>query len=166
MQNDIRRRIEESEKLEKNIADIYLIFSERFQRHSVFWITLSIEEKNHAELFRTALANFIPLEYFPEEILCPSLEDLIDSNSEIEKIKENDEEFSIQDACNLALRFEDMTGEFYYKLAMTAPAKSETMKVFKELNDDEIDHAKRILTLMKEGGIKKTYNFKNLKIDS
>ena len=53
MNDKIIKILDESIKLELNIADLYLVFHEKIPEDSKFWWQLLLEEKNHATLLKT-----------------------------------------------------------------------------------------------------------------
>jgi hypothetical protein len=56
-------------------------------------------------------------------------------------------------AFNIALRLEQSAGEIHFQDYMTSEADSEMDRIFKRLNQDDKDHAKRIQSYMTQHNI-------------
>ena len=117
---------------------------------------MSIEEKGHAALLRSGRDSFMPLKKFPEELVTTSLKKLHNSlRFIIEKtneIKENP--LSRKEAFDLAVDIEESAGEHHYQEFMAQSQDEAVNNVFQKLNGADKDHRDRILSYMKEKGIK------------
>ncbi len=153
MNKKLSQLIDESIKLELNIADIYMFFYNTFPEDSEFWWKMSLEEKNHASLIKSGRDTF--LDQFPHKLLAPSLQKLCNTNNKlIPLLKEYREKPpSRETAFNIALDLEQSTGELHFQIAMEKQVTSGIMKIFQELNNDYKDHANRIQTYMSDKGI-------------
>jgi hypothetical protein len=154
MKKQLSQLIDESIKLELNIADIYMVFYNTFFEDSDFWWKMTLEEKSHANLIKSGRDTF--LDQFPPKLLAPSLQKLNNTNDKlISLLKEYKEKPpSRETAFNIALNIEQSTGELHFQLAMEKSLTSSIMKIFQELNNDYKDHANRIRTYMRDNGIK------------
>lgn len=83
MGNEIIDILNESIKLELNVAELYMLFYEIFPEDSNFWWDLSLEEKNHASLLRSGLDFIKSSEMFPREFLAPAIDKLHEINTMI-----------------------------------------------------------------------------------
>ncbi len=154
MKKQLSQLIDESIKLELNIADIYMVFYNTFFEDSDFWWKMTLEEKSHANLIKSGRDTFFGK--FPPKLLAPSLQKLNNTNDKlISLLKEYKEKPpSRETAFNIALDIEQSTGEIHFQLAMEKSLTSSIMKIFQELNNDYKDHANRIRTYMRDNGIK------------
>ena len=153
MKEQLSQLIEESIRLELNIADIYMVFYNTFPEDSDFWWKMTSEEKSHANLIKSGRDTF--LDQFPPKLLAPSLQKLCNINNKLASLlkeyKENPP--SRETAFNIALKIEQSTGELHFQLAMEKSFTSSIMKIFQELNNEYKDHANRIRTYMSDKGI-------------
>ena len=106
MNKKLLQLIEESIKLELNVADIYMAFYNTFSEDSDFWRQMVLEEKSHANLIKSGRDTF--LDQFPPRLLTPSLQELCDTNKKLisllKEYKENPP--SRETAFNTALDIE------------------------------------------------------------
>ncbi len=152
MNKKLAQLIEESIKLELNVADIYMVFYNTFPEDSDFWWKMALEEKGHANLIKSGRGTF--LDQFPHKLLTPSLQKPCNTNKNlISLLKEYKEKPpSRETAFNIALDIEQSPGELQFQLAMEKSFTSSIMKIFQELNKDYKDHAYRIRTYMRDSG--------------
>lgn len=138
--------IEESIKLELNMARLYGIFAQAVEIDREFWWKLQQEEKSHASLIRTARDSFIKRGKFPSDLLADSVDDLRKSNAQIEHLIETCKahQFTRCEACRTAVKLEQEAGELHYTKFMEKEAASAIDSVFKTLNQNDQDHANRI----------------------
>ena len=146
MGNKIVEILNESIKLELNVAELYMLFYEIFPEDSSFWWDLCMEEKNHASLLRSGLEFVKTSEIFPEEVLAPTIEKLHEINTMITGlIKEYRENKPSKDkAFSISITLEKSAGEFHFQESMNSISDSKLLKVFQMLNKDDRDHAERI----------------------
>ncbi len=155
MNNAVTSLIEESINLELNISDIYSLFHKLFPDDAEFWWMLVLEEKNHAALFRSGKESFEPVNKFPYNLLHHSLQNLNDTNSELRSVIKNFENSppSREEAFNIALKIENSACELHFQKFMDRETNSTIDEIFKKLNNDDKDHAKRIRSYMEKHGI-------------
>ena len=154
MNKRLSQLIEESIKIELNVAEIYMFFYNTFPEDSDFWREMALEEEGHANLIKSGRDTF--LDKFPPGLLAPSLQELCNTNKKLisllKEYKENPP--SRETAFNIALDIEQLPGELHFQLEMEKSFTSSIMKIFQELNKDYKDHANRIRTYMRDNGIK------------
>ena len=157
MENDLIQLANEAMRLEYNVSKLYMIFRDSCPEDAEFWWKLIIEESNHAALIKSGLDYLMPEGVFPYEIF-PSIDDLREANKELRSLHNKYETHppSREIAFNVALKTEMSAGEIHFQSAMTKSTDSEIMQLFQKLNQDEIDHAKRIRAYMKEKGIEES----------
>lgn len=146
--------IDEAIRLELNIGELYLLFHELFPEDARFWWELAIEEENHAALLKTvkqmASVN-IPI---PEELLPGTIEELMNSNNLVAKMKESFQENPDRiKALRFAYQVEKSAGELHYNSFMTHASDSRITRMFKKLNGSDLDHAERIKNYMEHKSI-------------
>ena len=153
MHKKLLQLIDETIKLELNIADIYLVFRNTFPEDSDFWWKMSMEEKKHANLIKSGRDTF--LDQFPTKLLAPTLQVLCNTSKKLisllKEYKENPP--SRETAFNVALGIEYSAGELHFQLAMEKRFVSSIIKIFQDLNNDCKDHANRIHAYMRDKGI-------------
>ncbi|MFC1538304.1 rubrerythrin family protein [Candidatus Latescibacterota bacterium] len=151
----LKQTIDESIQLELNISDLYTIFNQVFREDAYFWWTLSEEEERHAELIRKAGRIEILPDGIASEMLCPELQDIIDTNNKIvsfiDKYKLNPP--SREEAFNVALEIEQSAGEMHFQEFMENSSDNILFQLFQKLNKDDKDHYARISSYMEEHGI-------------
>jgi len=146
----------ESIKLESNVADLYMVFSEAFPEDCAFWHQLHMEEKNHASIIQSAREAWLSGREPPLELLAPNVDELIELNNKLASLLEEYENNppSREIAFNLALDLEESPGEVHFQDAMEQPPSSTLMELFQMLTGDDKRHASRIRTYMRNKGIK------------
>jgi len=156
MGKDFTALIEESINLELNVADLYLLFNKLFPEDADFWWELSLEEKNHGALLRSGKEVFLPRNKFPHDLIEDRLHVLVDINSEINSLIKKYEVNppSREKAFNVALNIENSAGELHFQRFMDKEANLKIDDIFKQLNKDDKNHAKRISSYMKRNGIR------------
>lgn len=141
--------IKEAIQLELNVAKLYLLFHKLLPEDATFWWGLAIEEENHAALLKTAQQMDASMVEIPEGILPSGLAELQESNQMIMKamddfIKKPSREW----AFNLAQKIELSAGESHYDNFMRNAPESKITAIFRKLNGDDVDHARRIQEYM------------------
>ena len=138
--------IEESIRLELNVAELYRIFLEGFPEDATLWQKLHREEKNHARLLRTAKDSFLKHGTFPAGLVADCLETLAGSNATVEGLVEKHAESlpSRTEACRIAIRIEESAGECHYLKFMKKQPDNGLDTVLQLLNQEDTDHAKRL----------------------
>ena len=151
MNEQLSKQIEESIKLELNVAELYNLFATAFREDFDFWQELCWEEKHHAHLIRTMKKPLLSSEEFPKELLSYSLENLIEVNNTLKSLikKYNNKPPSRKDAFNIAISIEKSAGEIHYQHAMDVPFYLNYMEIWQKLNEDDKNHVKRISAYMR-----------------
>lgn len=151
--------IDESISLELNVGNLYLLFHDLFPQDAPFWWRLAEEEKNHAALIRSGKEYFAPLDQFPQGMLHDNLSDLKEANRRIlSLIKESKvHPPSRTEAFNAALTIEQSAGECHFQKFMNGKTGSPIDRIFRELNDGDAEHAKRLMAYMEKNGIPVTW---------
>ena len=155
MSEQLEALFNESVSLELKVAELYDFFGKLFSEDSQFWVGLSIEERNHASLIQSGRDSFWPAGKFPVEMLGSNLDDVIGARETVEEIlsKSRKKSPTRHEALNIAYTIECSAGETHYQLFMAKKAETKIEKIFHRLNNDDKDHADRILKYMNEHGI-------------
>ncbi len=145
----------ESIKLEFNVADLYMTFCKTFHEDYAFWFQLHMEEKDHASIIQSAREAWLSGKEFPLEILSPNVDELIALNTKLASLLEEYSENppSREIAFNVALDLEESAGEAHFQDAMEQAPSSTLLEVFQMLNGEDKEHANRIRTHMRDNGI-------------
>ena len=155
MTEKLYQLVEESISLELNVADLYMFFFRTFPEDKEFWWQLALEEQNHAALLKGGRDSFMEKDTFPEDILESDVEVLKKANFDL---KNKLEQFlssspSREEAFKTALQIESSAGEAHFQKKMKGDTDNTYIKIFQQLNRDDIDHAARIRAYMKSNGI-------------
>lgn len=156
MDKELSRILDESIQLELNVADLYLSFCHAFAEDKDFWSHLAEEEGNHAALLRSGTLESLDEGHFLAKILTTNLDALIKANKEIkELLKEHKQKppSSRASAFEIAIKVEESTGEIDFSCFMEQEADSPALKLFRRVNSEDRDHARRIRNYMREKGI-------------
>ena len=155
MNSHYQEIIEESIRLELNVAALYMVFFEQLPADSDFWWKLVIEEKNHASLLKSIRDIFMDVTGIPEDIFAESVEDVRKANSAVEELTENYRKSrpTREEAFNAALSLEETAGEIHFQGFMSGDANDSISRVFKQLNGEDRDHAHRLREYMEIYGI-------------
>ncbi|MFC1552728.1 rubrerythrin family protein [Candidatus Latescibacterota bacterium] len=151
--------IQESIRLELNVAELYKVFNRVFPEDAYFWWTLFEEEENHAALIEHAAKLRIMSEDILSEMLAPSLETLKETNRKILSLaaEYNKNPPARDTAFNVALKIELSAGELHFQKFMSRQNEDDIIvQLFQRLNKDDKDHASRLLEYMSEHDIKTT----------
>ena len=153
-QKKLRQIIDESIRLEGHLAELYQQFAIWFPDDDHFWLTLAMEEKNHAAMLRSGKESFLDQGIFPTDLLGPF--------SGMKQVNQRISEFIQQGKLNkptrtrvfnTAYRLEVSAGEYHFQVFANKPFHSDMEKVFKQLIGYDKDHAQRILQYMKQHDI-------------
>jgi len=145
--------INESIKLEINMAHFYSLFHDLFPDNDQFWQTLYLEERNHANLLHKIKNSFLnEREEYPEELFSISLNSLKSSNLFLKEFikKYTKEPPSLQEACEISIHFESMAGEIHFDRFSNKSPTTDFEKLFSELNGDDKNHKQRIEQYLKK----------------
>lgn len=144
MKYSLTRLLDEAIKIELGISELYQLFSDKILPDRDFWWKLALEEVNHASILKAG-KDMLSMGKFPKEIIPDSFEDLVLANIEIlesqKRFKDNPDRIK---AFELAYEIEISTGEVHYQKYMESTENGSLRKIFRQLNKDDIDHAKRI----------------------
>ena len=156
MKNKLKKHIDESIKLELNVAELYKIFNQLFPEDAYFWWKLYEEEQNHANLIRKVgelnfLTNKIIMEMLPTKLI-----EIKEANQKIISFikKYKSKPPSRQEAFNVALEIEQSASEMHYQVFMKKESDNIIAQTFQKLNNDDIDHFERIRSYMNKRGMK------------
>ncbi len=157
MNEEYRQVIEESIRIELQVAELYLLFFNYLPQDKGFWWKIALEEKNHAALIRSILHLSEELQEFPEDMFSSSLVELVETNSVLISLIEKfaAEPPDRETAFNTALEIEESAGELHYQGFMENE-KDSNMKIaeiFRQLNREDKDHSIRIRAYMLKNNI-------------
>jgi hypothetical protein len=146
---------DESIKLEKNVAELYVTFQDTFPEDAGFWRELIIEERRHAALLESGKAHFAPASTFPVGLLSATLDELQDVNANLVKLfaRYQEKSPSREEAFNIALKIEKSAGEIHFQKFMEKEADSHYVELFQRMNAYDKDHESRIRAYMEKHGI-------------
>ena len=116
---------------------------------------MAIEEKNHAALLKSLDEFVSQLSEIPKRISKISLIDLEELNSRLEKLipQCNDTPPSREEAFRIAYSLETSAGESHFQEFADDGSGSKIAKIFRQLNQSDVDHALRIKDYMETHGI-------------
>jgi ferritin len=161
MNKKLSQLIDESIKLELNVAKIYMFFCDTFPEDSDFWRRLGLEEDDHADIIKLGRDASGLCNPFPSELLASSVQMLYKTNSKLILMlnEYNKKPPPREMAFNTALNIEKSAGELHFQLAIETSPTSGIMEVLQALNNGRKDHANRILAYMYDKRIE--YTVKN-----
>jgi hypothetical protein len=150
MHETYQKHLDESIQLELSLATLYTIFNDSFAEDEDFWWELAMEERGHASLLQQEKKHPQQREFFPENLLATDLQSLIDTNAKIAKLISRYKETppSRSDALHTALDLEMAAGESHFQHFLDSPTNSPAANIFKQLNQEDCDHAARIRQYM------------------
>lgn len=155
MDKQLEELTEESIQLELLVSDLYLLYYELFPEDGKFWWRLVEEERNHAALIRSAREYFAPIDQFPEKLVSDNLAALKGANKELRELlatyRKNPP--TRNEAFHSALKLESTAGELHFQHFLDETALSKVEQIFKQLNGEDQEHAKRIHQYLSENGI-------------
>lgn len=147
--------IELSICIEYNIGAIYSFFHESFPEDSEFWSKLALEEKNHAALFEISIEILKDLNQFPQDFIVNDIKLLEkDSKKTLDLIYQyQSSPPNREQAFNKALEIENTETELQFQTFMDNHSDNKIERIFREINESDKDHAKRLLAYMKKHDI-------------
>ncbi len=147
--------IDESIRLELSVSDLYRLFAEHFPEDREFWSDLASEEIGHATLIRSGKEYFEPLGLFPRRMIHDDLSELKKANAYVVSLTERARSRSISrmEAFTAAFALENTAGEVHFQRFVDREAESTIEKIFKDLNHEDREHARRIREYMERNGI-------------
>jgi len=154
MNKEILDLINEAILVEKNVADLYMLFHEQYPEDADFWWKISLEEQNHAALLKTARQMITNSVDVPGTLFPDAISELEKTNRDIRSAMEDFKKAPDRaGAFQTAYRIENSAGELHFDNFMKATSGSPVHGVFKKLNGADVDHAHRIRQYMAEQGI-------------
>jgi len=155
MADSMIEHLEESIKLELNLARLYTLFNDLFPDDEDFWWQLAMEERGHASLLQQEKKEPQPTGFFPDNLLAADLQTLFEANARILGLIESFSKAapSREDALRTALDLELAAGEAHFQDFLDTPDPSPAESIFRQLNQEDRDHAERIRAYMQENGI-------------
>ncbi len=156
MTEKLHKHLDESIQLELNLARLYTLFNDCFADDEDFWWDLAMEEQGHAALLNEEKKQPQQKEFFPENLLAKDLQSLIDTNTKITALITTYTAAppSRAEAFNTAHALELAAGESHFQQFLDRPTNSCSANIFKQLNQEDRDHATRILQYIQENHIK------------
>jgi rubrerythrin len=150
MTETFQKHLDESIQLELSLATLYTIFNDSFAEDEDFWWELAMEERGHASLLQQEKKQPQRKEFFPENLLATDLQSLIDTNAKITTLISRYKETppSRSEALQTALDLEMAAGESHFQQFLDSPTNSPAANIFKQLNQEDCDHAERIRQYM------------------
>lgn len=151
MNKNLSDILQESIELELNIARLYTLFHDMYPDDEDLWWQLAIEERNHAALLRHEKSNRQNGCTMAEGLLAPDLEALMAANNKVLQLIEHFRSASPppEEAFSTALDIENSIGEAHYQAFMdNSETHSVADELFRQLNQDDKDHARRIEAYM------------------
>ena len=147
MQVTHQKHLDESIQLELNLATLYTIFNDAFSEDEDFWWELAMEERGHAALLQQEKKEPQQNEFFPNNLLAKELQSLVDANAAIAQLISNYKTNppSRGEALQTAIDLEMAAGESHFQHFLDSPTNSAAANIFKQLNQDDCNHAARIL---------------------
>lgn len=155
MTETLQKHLDESIKIELNLAKLYTILHDCFSEDEDFWWQLAMEERGHASLLQQEKKQPQPLAFFPENLLAENLQSLVDANTRISELitlfsRTPPTRYT---AFRTALELELSAGESHFQEFLDSPASSYSSNIFKQLNQEDRDHAERIRDYMNQNNI-------------
>ena len=156
MRLEFSKLIEEAIRLEINVSELYLVFHASFKEDMNFWWTLAIEEKNHAALLKNLESFATHLSELPSNTSSISITDLQETNLRLEKLipQYTDSPPTREEAFQLAYALETSAGESHFQQFADDESGSNISKIFKHLNQSDVNHARRIKDYMEAHGMR------------
>ncbi len=154
MGSSIEQLVDESIKVELNVAKLYRVFQNLFPEDAKFWGELASEEDSHANLIEIGKETLLSCDEFPIEILASSVDEVRQVNDKIEALldKFSHKKPSRKESFEIAISLEESAGEMHFQQAVTSSSDASYIEIFQKLNGDDVGHAKRISDRMKEVG--------------
>ncbi len=156
MPEKLQKHLDESIQLELNLAKLYTLFNDCFFEDEDFWWELAMEEQGHATLLQQEKNQPQHKEFFPENLLANDLQSLIDNNTKIAALiaSYTCTPPSRAEAFQTAYSLEMAAGESHFQQFLDSPSNSFSANIFKQLNQEDRDHAARIIQYMQKNHIK------------
>ncbi|TCD48722.1 rubrerythrin family protein [Chlorobium sp. N1] len=155
MKETYQYHLDESIRLELNLARLYTLFHDASEEDEEFWWQLAMEERGHAALLQQEKKQPQPETFFPGNLLAKDLAALEAANRRINALIESFQQQPLPraDRFRTALELELSAGESHYQEFLDSPTESAAASIFKQLNQEDRDHAKRIREYMDAEGL-------------
>ncbi|HED30109.1 MAG TPA: rubrerythrin family protein [Prosthecochloris aestuarii] len=156
MEKEVHELLRQSIDLELAIARLYSLFHDTYEEDDDFWWQLAIEERNHAALLRNEVKNHKEHGSLPENLLATDLKAVREAIEYVEHLITTftASPCSRTEALQTAYKIENSIGEIHFQEFMERRSCSLGDELFKQLNQDDKDHAERILQYMFSQGLK------------
>ncbi len=147
--------IELSICIEYNMGAIYTFFHQTFPEDSEFWLKLALEEKNHAALFESSIDILKDLNQFPQNLIVHNIMLLEEDNQKIFDLISQYKSLppDREQAFNKALELENIETELRFQTFMDKHSDGKIDRIFREINESDKNHAKRLYAYMEEHDI-------------
>lgn len=155
MTADLKARCEEAIKLEKNVSELYRLYSYTYSQDSEFWWTLHLEEDDHAGILTALSKSHLPFGRFPGELLALDMDGLRGTNRKVEIALKTWSETPPPEAraYRFAAEIEESVGELTLQEAVSTQPTSATMRLVQEVIGASRDHAARVKQLIVQRGL-------------
>lgn len=156
MSEDILKLIKAAKNLEFSVSSLYRLFSDAFEEDERFWYKLSMEELNHYALFNSIEQSFIKCDIYPSKLLDLSIIEINIAQIEVTNFirRHSIKPPTIEKALRIAYLIETSSSEAHYQRFMSSKHEDCSLsRVFVKLNNNDIDHASRIVSYAMEKGI-------------
>lgn len=144
LDKEIEELLNEAVKLERNMSKLYKVYSEIYMKDKEFWLQLSFEEEEHAQLLESI--NIMLERAVPKKDDLESLKELFEMNRNVENYRERvrNENVNKGEAYEFAYKMETGAAEFHYKGFLEKYEKEEIKKAFLKLSKYDDTHSKII----------------------
>ena len=140
----ITEYLDQAVELELNMSRLYMLLAQTYEEDYSLWWTLSNEEVNHASLLRSGI-EFAKVDKFPYELVLNNINDIRRLNEKFDSIIESVTDGKSREAAfTTALELESSAEESHFQEVMAGHSDNEIIKIFKRLNEDDINHYDRI----------------------
>ncbi len=155
LKESLRRIIRESIRLEAKVGRLYMLFSRTLPEDRSFWWELALEEGHHASLLKSAQSSFLDEGLFPTEVFDTAADTLLSIIEELDGAITRFERTSPAraEALELGYRLETSAIESCYQRVCETTVDTEAHRLFRELNQENQDHSRRIAAYRREIGI-------------
>lgn len=135
-------------EIELNASVLYYKFSIIYSDDFHFWFYLSLEEKNHSSLIKSAI-EFDNLDINIDNFLPDDIDSVILFNKYLNEliitINENQQYLSRTETFETAMLIENSISEKHFQNIMENASNDKLVNIFKKLNGDDKHHYERLL---------------------
>lgn len=140
--------------IEATTAEIYHSLSASLPKARGFWRDLALSEENHTNILVVG-AGYLSKGELPDHIV-PSSQELIDETFRLVrdvKKKIRNEQLSLSDALDLALKIEKSAAESYLQEIVLGQTDDPIIERLQQIRRDELTHIEKIKDFMKKAGL-------------